>query len=99
MYSYDNFDIESPTEDPTLKIEKVISEILDASTPYVSFDYTYRVPNSKKVLQPTLSSSYFNKYHLYNRYTIPMVLLNDAKTSSGDVFKASSIKVNAASIV
>ena len=53
----------------------------------VSFNFTYVVPDSNKVLKPTLSSSYWNPNHIYNQYTISYI-----------DFEHSSIKVSPYSI-
>ena len=52
------------------------------------FDWTYRVPNSNKVLQPLAGESYFNVNHVYNECTIPKIDLNK-----------STIKVNPSNII
>lgn len=62
----DTFDIESTGQlsqgagdDAELDILTAIRSILTNGTPSgVQFDYTYKVPDSQKVLYPTLSSSY-----------------------------------------
>lgn len=65
-----------------------ISDLINSSSdPKVEFDYTYEVPESEKVLYPTLSSSYFNKNHIANKYVLPQIKLDK-----------SSIKVNSYSI-
>ena len=52
------------------------------------FDWTYRVPNSNKVLQPLAGESYFNVNHVYNECTIPKVDLSK-----------SNIKVNPSNVI
>lgn len=66
---------------------KIDDLIKNSSDPSVQYDYTYEVPASDKVLQPTLSSSFFNKNHWANPYTIPQINLDK-----------STIKVNSYSI-
>ena len=70
------------------KLRKINELIANSSNPKVRFDYTTIVDDAYKVLQPTLSSSYFNKNHFANRFTIPEINFND-----------SSIKVNSYSIL
>ena len=41
---------------------------LDANN---EFDYTYKVPDDEKVIQPTKSENYFDNNHWANKYTIP----------------------------
>lgn len=41
---------------------------LDANN---EFDYTYKVPDDEKVIQPTKSEHYFDTNHWANKYTIP----------------------------
>ena len=41
---------------------------LDANN---EFDYTYKVPDDEKVIQPTKSENYFDMNHWANKYTIP----------------------------
>ena len=52
-----------------------------------TYDWSYKVPDEQKVLQPTSGSSYFNINHIYNKYVIPKI-----------DFKNSDIKVNPSSI-
>ena len=42
------------------------------------FDWTYKVPEDNKVIQPTLSSSYWNTNHIANRYTISQIDLDNS---------------------
>lgn len=61
-----------------MAIENKISNIIDNSLLYdgskaPNIDLTYRVKAEDKVLQPTLSTSYFNLNHIYNRYTIAQI--------------------------
>ena len=69
-------------------LRKINELIANSSNPKVRFDYTTIVNDQDKVLQPTLSSSYFNKNHFANRFTIPEINFNN-----------SSIKVNSYSIL
>lgn len=39
----------------------------------LKFNPTYRVKDVDKVVQPTLSVNYFNKNHIYNKYTIAQI--------------------------
>lgn len=60
------------------EIEKQIDNILTNSLKYDSspspqFNLTYRVKPQDKVLQPTLSTNYFNLNHIYNKYTIAQI--------------------------
>ena len=81
----DTFDIESTGvlsqgsgDDAELDILIAIRSILNSGTPSgVQFDYTYRVPDSEKVLYPTLSSSYWDSNHILNMYTIPQIDLDN----------------------
>lgn len=81
----DTFDIESTGQlsqgagdDAELDILIAIRSILTNGTPSgVQFDYTYKVPDSEKVLYPTLSSSYWNNNHVFNMYTIPQIDLDN----------------------
>lgn len=54
-------------------IEEIDNIIKNSDNPDIQFDWSYRVPNSEKVLQPTASLSYFNTNHYCNRYTIPQI--------------------------
>ena len=45
------------------------------------YDYGYKVPEGKKVKQPTRSSSYWNPYHIGNKYTIAKLDLQKTKDS------------------
>lgn len=54
---------------------------------YNTFDWSYHVPGSAKVIEPLSGEAYFNPNHVYNRYTI-------SKLDLGNTV----IKVNPASI-
>ena len=56
-------------------IENLISAIKSWAGEY-KFDWTYRVPEDNKVIQPTLSSSYWNTNHIANKYTISQINLD-----------------------
>lgn len=43
------------------------------------YDYGYKVPEGKKVKQPTRSSSFWNPYHIGNKYTIAKLDLQKTK--------------------
>lgn len=84
----DEFRVEDAKYDDTKTVLDKIKELIkNSSEPSVQFDYTYKVPDSDKVLQPTASSSFWNKNHIRNEYTIPQIDLD--KTS---------VKVNSYSI-
>ena len=81
-------------------VEDVMINILENSSPNVAFDWSYRVKASDKVIQPTLSSSFFNKNHIYNKYTMPMILFDDVIDSDKHVIvPKSSITVNSFNIL
>ena len=94
---YDEFDV---TETETVgdiaqyKIINDINTLLANSTPKLQFDWSYVVPDSDKVLQPTASASYWNSNHCVNMYTIPQI--NFSKDKDGNY--VSDIKVNPYSI-
>jgi len=44
-----------------------------------NFDWTYKVPNIDKVLNPLSANSYFNINHVYNQYTIPKIEFGNTK--------------------
>lgn len=51
------------------------------------FDFTYRVPDVNKVLQPLAGESYFNINHIYNEYTISKIDVdnNNIKVASSNI--------------
>ena len=69
----DNFNVTTNGE----AIESKMIDIMNNSVCYDNtepqFDWTYRVKPQDKVLQPTLSTSYFNLNHIYNKYTIAQI--------------------------
>lgn len=88
---YDTFDVTEINNDSNeYKILEEMQRVISASNiPDAQFDYTYIVANSEKVLQPTASSSFWNKNHLCNMYTIPQIDMVKTKAN---------IKVNTYSI-
>lgn len=71
-------------------IEQELTDVLDIISDlpgYSTFDWTYEVPDSLKVLQPVSGESYFNMHHIYNKLTLPMI-----------DFDKTSIKVSPSSI-
>lgn len=44
-----------------------------------NFDWTYKVPDIDKVLNPLSANSYFNINHVYNQYTIPKIEFGNTK--------------------
>ena len=76
----DDFKVDGDGDREKYTIFEEIEELIKASSnPDVQFDYTYRVPESEKVLQPTASSSYWNPNHLINEYTIPQIDFSKTK--------------------
>lgn len=57
-------------DDRVTNAEALLQKIgeLDANN---EFDYTYKVPDDEKVIQPTKSENYFDLNHWANKYTIP----------------------------
>lgn len=57
-------------DDIVTNAEALLQKIgeLDANN---EFDYTYKVPDDEKVIQPTKSENYFDLNHWANKYTIP----------------------------
>lgn len=72
-YPYSILDEDSSDVPNATKIENIINNILTSSQPTSNFDWSYRVKNVDKVLQPTLGESYWNINHIYNRYTLPKI--------------------------
>lgn len=89
---YDKFEVDAAEYSDSIKGYKAIVEMINyiisnSDKPNTMFDWTYRVPNSKKVLYPTLSSSFWNKNHVCNMYTIPQIDFSNTnkKSSKYDV--------------
>lgn len=63
-------DAYSETEGNVTNAKMLLQKIgaLDADN---EFDYTYKVPDDEKVIQPTKSENYFDFNHWANKYTIP----------------------------
>lgn len=63
-------DAYSETEGNVTNAKMLLQKIgaLDANN---EFDYTYKVPDDEKVIQPTKSENYFDTNHWANKYTIP----------------------------
>lgn len=50
---------------------KILLQKIGALDANNEFDYTYKVPDDEKVIQPTKSENYFDNNHWANKYTIP----------------------------
>lgn len=72
-YPYSISDKDDSDVSNATKVEDIINNILTSSQPTSNFDWSYRVKNVDKVLQPTLGESYWNVNHIYNRYTLPKI--------------------------
>lgn len=60
-------------------LQAVKQKMLDICGDNIKFNWTYKVTNEQKVLQPTASSSYWNINHLCNKYTIAQIDFNNSK--------------------
>lgn len=69
----DNFDVNTNGSKIELKMLDIMNNSICYDNTKPQFDWTYRVKPQDKVLQPTLSTSYFNLNHIYNRYTIAQI--------------------------
>lgn len=67
--------------------ENAVLGIMQSIDTHNEFDWTYRVPQEDKVLQPTAQASFWNTNHIANNYTLPMIDF----TNSEIVVSASNI--------
>ena len=61
----------SATEDTVSTNAKMLLKKIGELDANNEFDYTYKVPDDEKVIQPTKSENYFDNNHWANKYTIP----------------------------
>jgi hypothetical protein len=88
----DVYDLDDTTPNGTSTNGKLLQQALLAKVGVYGqgmYNYGYKVPDGKKVKQPTRSSQYFNPNHAANKYTIAKLDLE--KTNAGLVINPSQI--------